>query len=92
MVEDLSLFMGTAGFAETVTVQGTATAAVFDTASDLAFGDVIGAAPTLLLPASAVPAVAEGGACTVRGAGYRVRQVLAEPPDGAFVRLVLVRV
>lgn len=93
MIEDLSLFMGigASGFAEAVTVHGTATQAVFDTAAELVFGDVIGASPTLLLPATAVPAVADGSACTVRGGTYRVRQVLAEPPDGAFVRLVLVR-
>lgn len=85
--EDLGLFVS--DFGEDVMVNAVAARAVFDAASELALGDVLMAAPTLLLPATV--AAAEGQICVVRGVSYRVRQVLDEPPDGALRRLVLAR-
>lgn len=91
MTEDLNAFMSTDEFAETVVVGGASVAALFDVSTELLVGEVLMVAPSLLLPGSAVPAVAEGTACTVRGQAYRVRQVRQEPPDGALVRLVLAK-
>ncbi|MBX3605369.1 MAG: hypothetical protein KF788_08860 [Piscinibacter sp.] len=89
MTEDLTAFF--TDFAESVTIAGAAKSAIVDTSTELVLGDVLTHAPTLLLPAAEVPTVAEGAACVVRGAAHSVRQVLQEPPDGALVRLVLVR-
>ena len=83
--EDLSPFF--ADFGEAVTVQGTAATGIFDTSADVVLGDVITNAPTLELPATV--AAAAGGAVVVRGVSYTIRQVLAQPPDGALRLLVL---
>jgi hypothetical protein len=90
--EDMSVFMDESGFAEAVVVNAVTVSAIVDLDTQVALSDVLYTATTLLLPASAVPAAAEGQACTVRGAAYLIRQVLQEPPDGALVRLVLVKV
>lgn len=84
-VEDLTPFF--ADFGEAVTVQGTAARGIFDTAADVAFGDVITTAPALELPATV--AAAAGGAVVVRGVTYTIRQVLDQPPDGVLRLLVL---
>lgn len=76
-----------ADFGESVTVQGVSATAIFDTASDVIFGDVISTAPALTLPATV--AAAEGGSAVVRGVTYRIRQVLDQPPDGVLRTLVL---
>lgn len=91
MTEDLSAFFADADFAETVTVGAVSLLAIFDVESQVVLGELLTLAPTLLLPASAAPAVADGTACVVRSVNYTVRQVLKEPPDGALVRLVLAR-
>lgn len=89
--EDLSAFFDVDhGDATPCTVQGVAAAGIYDEATELALGEALVVAPTLLLPATVV--AAEGGAVTVSGRGsYRVRQVLKLPPDGALQRLVLAR-
>lgn len=87
-VEDLTPYF--ADFGEAVTVQGVAATGIFDTASDVIFGDVISTAPALQLPATV--AAAEGGTVVVRGTSYKVRQVLDLPPDGVIRQLVLARV
>lgn len=91
LTEDLSAFFNPAEFAEPVVVGGVTVNAIFDTAAQILLGEVIAAGPVLEMPAAAVPAAADGTACTVRGAAYRVRQVLPKPPDGAIVQLVLVK-
>jgi hypothetical protein len=90
MAEDLSVFFALGdGMAESVVVGGVLVNAIFDQATELVLGEVLGTYPTLLLPAASVPAAVDGTACTVRATAYTVRQVLAEAPDGALVRLVL---
>jgi hypothetical protein len=86
--EDLSPFF--ADFGEAVTVQGAAATGIFDTASDVIFGDVMSVAPALQVPATV--AAAEGGTVVVRSTSYRIRQVVDIPPDGAIRQLVLARV
>lgn len=86
--EDLAAYFDvTNGDAETITVQGQAVAAIFDTSTELVMGEVLVQAPTALLPATVV--AAEGGLVTARAVSYVIRQVLNLPPDGALRRLVL---
>lgn len=88
--EDLSVFFDTVnGDAEACAVQGAEAAGIFDASTQLALGEALVTAPTLLLPATV--AADEGGAVTVRGAAYRIRQVLDLPPDGAIRQLVLAK-
>ena len=86
--EDLAPFF--ADFGEDVTVQGTAARGIFDSASDVIFGDVMSTAPALQVPATTN--AAEGGTVVVRGSSYKVRQVIDLPPDGAIRQLVLAKV
>lgn len=86
--EDLAAFFDVDnGDAEAVTVQGVSTVAIFDASTELMLNEALVTAPTLLVPSTVV--AAEGGAVTVRAAGYVIRQVLNLPPDGALRRLVL---
>jgi hypothetical protein len=88
--DDLAAFYDTVhGEAEHVVVQGATVAALFDTSTELELGGVLVQAPALRLPASV--AAAEGGACTVRGQAYVIRQVQALPPSGVEQLLVLAR-
>ena len=90
-MDDLAAFYSVAdGDAITVTVQGLQGPAIFDNSAQVALGEIIVLAPALRLPAT-VPA-AEGGACTVLGVNYVIRQVLPLPPDGREQQLVLARV
>lgn len=91
MTEDLGVFFNSAEFADAVVVGGLTVSAVFDAESQVALGEVVILAPTLLLPAATAPAAADGTVCVVRGLNYRVRQVLLEPPDGVLKRLVLAK-
>ena len=91
MDEDLQAFYMVAdGDAIMVTVLGVQTPALFDNATQVALGEMIVLAPALRLPATV--AAAEGGACTVQGVDYIIRQVLALPPDGREQQLVLAQV
>jgi len=92
MVENLSDFFSTDDFAETVTVNGASVVAIFDVSTELALGEALTLGPSLLLPASAVPAAAAGQPAVVRGVAYQVREVRLQPPDGMLVRLMIVRV
>jgi hypothetical protein len=89
--EDITAFFSMQGFAEQCTVQGNTVAAIFNSSTEVVLGNAIVMAPSLELPASAVPAAAEGGACTVRGVAYTIRAVNHLPPDGAVWQLVLAR-
>lgn len=99
--EDLSLFTETVdGFGVHATLAGVAREVIFDAPSTLDFDGHVLEEPSALVASSASPAVAQTLVVNVGDipsqlahlAGiYAVRQVLAEPPDGAFSRLVLVR-
>lgn len=91
--EDLSPFLDVAGgFADSATVNGVACTVIYE--RDALVGDEqILAEHSVLLPASVAaaqnrPVVITSG----HGAGsYRIRQVLPEPPDAAFNRLILTK-
>lgn len=85
MTEDLAPFF--ADFGEDCTVQGAAVRGLFNASSQLVLEDVLITEPTLQVAATV--AAAEGGTVVVRGASYRIRQVLDQPPDGALRNLVL---
>lgn len=88
--EDLAAFYDVAnGDAELVQVQGLQTPALFNLQSEVLLGELLVVAPSLRLPAS-VPA-ADGGACTVRGQAYVIRQAQLLPPDGVEQLLVLAK-
>ena len=88
--EDLSAFYDVQnGDAELVTVQGLATSAIFEVASEVVLADMLTTAPTLRLPATV--AAAGAGVCTVRGQAYTIRNVQLLPPDGREQLLVLAR-
>lgn len=63
----------------------------FDSSSLVEDGDgVVTQAPSFLLPAPAT-APAPGASLVLPSGSYTVRRTLAQPPDGALVRLVLTR-
>jgi hypothetical protein len=98
--EDLSLFTDTAGFGVLATLAGVSRQVIFDAPSTADFDGHVLDEPSALVATSASPAVAQ---TLILSSGdlpsqlahlagtYAVRQVLAEPPDGAFSRLVLAR-
>lgn len=98
--ENLSVFVDQDGFAVACTLNAVARTVIFDAPSTPDFGGTITDEPSALVETTASPEVAQ---TLVLDAGdlpsqlahmagtYAVRQVLAEPPDGAFSRLVLVR-
>ena len=91
-VEDLSLFF--ADFGEVCTLAGATVRAIVDTSAieDSASG-IVTQGPSALLTTAAAQAASAAPGQVFRAAGvnYQVRQVLAEPPDAAFTRLVLAR-
>jgi hypothetical protein len=99
-VEDLSLFTDTTEFAVVGTLAGVSRNIIFDAPGTANFDGLVIDEPSALVESSALPAVAQ---TLVLSSGdlpsqlahlagtYAVRQVLAEPPDGSFSRLVLVR-
>ena len=99
--EDLALFTDTErGFGVNATLAGVAREVIFDSPSTTDFDGIVSDAPSALVATSAAPVVAQTLVLLLADlpsqlahlAGtYAVRQVLAEPPDGAFSRLVLVR-
>lgn len=92
MDEDLSVFFGTAEFADSVVVGGVTVLAIFDLEAEVVFGEVVTLAPTLRMPAATAPAAADGTVCVIRGENYKVRGTpRLLPPDGATKQLVLVR-
>jgi hypothetical protein len=98
--EDLALFTDTEHFGVVGTLAGVSRELIFDAPSTRDFDGVVIDEPSALVASSASPAVAQTLVLAVGNlpsqlahlAGtYAVRQVLAEPPDGAFSRLVFVR-
>ncbi len=93
MLEDAALYFDASlGMGEGVQLAGQPVSGIFEAASLVEQGDVITVAPAFLCAASAAPAAAEGQLLQRAGQSYRVRHVMQEPPDGALLRLVLVRV
>ena len=88
-VEDLAPFL--ADFGGMCTLAGVQVAAIFDTATLDAVGDVLTTDPSALVCTAAVPAAAPGQTFVRAGVTYTVRAVRAEPPDGVLTRLVLTR-
>lgn len=88
MVEDLSLFFAADEFATAGTLDGNAVSVIFDdqTVDGL---DVLTGQPSALVAASS--GAERGQALAIGSSIYRVREVLAQPPDGATVRLMLSR-
>ena len=86
--EDLSDFF--TDFGEDCTVQGVPAVGIFNRAGQLVLDDVLITEPSLKLPTTV--AAAEGGVVLLRGATYKIRQVLPQPPDGALQVLVLAAV
>lgn len=101
--EDLSVFMDTeAGFAVTAALAGVGVEIIFDApGADVFDGQVATTEPSALVKASDDPAagdtlvIASGDlpAQLVHHAGtYNLRSLMPEPPDGVFVRCMLVKV
>lgn len=77
-------------FGVPATLQGVDVSGIFDTQTSLEFtAGVLYEAPSLLITATAAATAAAGQSVVVGSNTYTVRQVVAEPPDGALVRLVL---
>jgi hypothetical protein len=89
VVEDLTIFF--ADFAVAATLAGVGVAAIVDGESVVEVGGIVTQAPTALLKTSDAAGAAPDQVFAAEAVNYRVRQVLREPPDGAFTRLVLVR-
>lgn len=88
--EDLGLFLYDFGRACTL-AGGQVTAMVNTEGFEDPTTGVITEGPSALLPASAAAAGVPGATFVDGSVTYTVRQKLPEPPDGAFVRLVLAR-
>jgi len=89
-VDDAALYAEVMG--ETMTLNGAAVAGIFDAQSE-AVGDqgVVTLVPAVTLAATAAPSAAVGQALVRQTVNYTVRRLLRLPPDGAMVRLELVR-
>lgn len=80
-----------ADFGQAATLAGSAVTAIFDTDTVDADG-ALTQQPSAVLSAAQSAAAAAGQTFVTAGTTYTVRQVLREPPDGAFTRLMLTRV
>lgn len=86
--EDTGAYVQAFGVA--ATLAGVPVTGIFDTQTSLEFAaGALYDAPSLLLTAAGAATAAAGQAVVVGATTYTVRQVVAEPPDGAMVRLVL---
>lgn len=88
MVENFAPFF--ADFGTAATLAGVAVTGIVDLESADDLASIAPRTSFLLKPGAAVTA-APGQALVVGATTYTVRQVLAEPPDGALQRLVLAR-
>ncbi len=92
MVENLDGFLSADEFASEATLSSVNVLAVVDTESELELDGMIVQAPSARLKTSDAAATRPGAQFVCDGITYAVRQVLRDPPDGAFTRLVLARV
>lgn len=90
VVEDLSVFL--ADFGQACLLSGASVTAVVDQQlqADVETG-VVTQQIVARLPSSAASGAAAGATFEAAGTSYVVRQVLREPPDGAFTLLTLAR-
>mgnify|MGYP003510051998 FL=1 len=92
MLDDCALYVDTSlGFAETVTLAGVSKNGLFDTSTEILADGVLSTAPTFTGQASDLSSAAAGQTLVRSAVSYKVRQVVALPPDGAMVQLVLAR-
>jgi hypothetical protein len=89
LAETPALFL--ADFGQAGALAGADVTVMFDTDTIDADG-VLTQQPSVLLTSAQAPSAAAGQAVVTGGVTYTVRQVLREPPDGVFTRLVLARV
>lgn len=88
--EDLSVFL--ADFGQACLLAGASVTAVVDMQVQVnAETGVLTQQQVARVPTATAPAAAAGQAFVAAGVTYTVRQVLKEPPDGAFTLLVLAR-
>lgn len=87
-VENLAPFFDQ--FGDNATLNGAALKAIVDTETVTGF-DTLVQGPTALVKSSDSPSATQGQAFVANGITYSVRQVLRQPPDGAFTRLILVK-
>lgn len=87
--EDLTPYF--ADFGGPATLNGVAVTAIVDTETVFEVNGVASQKPTAVLATSAASAAAPGQSFVAGGLTYSVREVLREPPDGVFTRLVLAR-
>lgn len=99
--EDLSVFTSTSDFGVQATLAGVLVTAIVDAPGSTDFEGNVTTEPSALIEASAGAAVDDSfvldagdlpSQLAQLAGSYVVRSVLAEPPDGAFSRLVLARV
>lgn len=91
--EDTAAFMDAdAGFAQSATLATVAVEVIFDAPGvDVLDGQAVTTMPSCLITAAQSASAAAGQSLVVGATTYTVRSVNAEPPDGAFVRLMLTR-
>ena len=89
--EDFAPFFDIDAFAVPATLEGAAKTVIFDTSSVDEFGTVT-QAPSVLMTATDAFGATQGQTMLINFVSYVVRSVNAQPPDGALVRLDLVRV
>jgi hypothetical protein len=89
VIENLSMFL--ADFGIDATLAGSPVRAIVDAESVIELDGLVTQRPTALLTTATASAAAPGQAFVASAVTYAVRQVLREPPDGAFTRLVLTR-
>ena len=88
-VEDTSVFF--ADFAVDATLNASALRAIVGVSTLLELDGVNTLSPTATVKTTDAASAAPGQAFVASAVTYTVRQVLKEPPDGAFTRLVLAR-
>jgi hypothetical protein len=93
MAEDTSVFLSTAEFADTATLNGAGVTGIFDNGYDHAAAGLSGMSssqPAFTLPASSVPAGSVGKALVVStGIGAGNYQVVESQPDGTGMVVLL---
>lgn len=92
MLADDTFAEAFADFGQAGTLAGVPVRLIFDTDTEIFDGEQVVQAPSALLQPGAAVTAAEGQTVVLSRGSYKVRQVLDQPPDGFFQRLVLARV
>jgi hypothetical protein len=88
VVEDLAVFL--TDFGVDGVLNGSAVRAIVDTET-VGLSGVASQQPSALVKTSATAGVDPGDAFAAAGVTYLVRELVQEPPDGAFTRAYLAR-